>query len=147
MNDAGADNILIGAAADTVTIISDTLSLTDNNWSIDAAGAAALVSVTTGGDTINEFAGTGLTVAGNALTTTLGVAIDSTEITTDTIDWTDISDTMALDDPTVSTHTSTTEAANSWTFSLVNSGGTAGTDQAFVIRNGLSTNSANDVTT
>lgn len=108
---------------------------------------ANLASVTIGGDTITDFTGTGLAMSGNSLTASLGTAIDTTEITTDTIDWTDISDGMTLDDPTTSTHTSNTQTADSWTFSLVNSGGVAGTDQAFVIRNGVSTNSTNDVTT
>ncbi|MEK7548474.1 MAG: hypothetical protein AAB499_01065, partial [Patescibacteria group bacterium] len=43
-NDAGADNILIGAAADTVTITSNTLSLTDDNWSIGTGGAISTTS-------------------------------------------------------------------------------------------------------
>lgn len=46
MNDAGADNLLIGAAADTVTITSDTLSLTDDNWSVSDAGVAAFLATT-----------------------------------------------------------------------------------------------------
>ncbi|TSC80090.1 MAG: Endosialidase chaperone, partial [Parcubacteria group bacterium Gr01-1014_18] len=45
LNDAGADNLLFGAAADTVTVISDTLSLTDNNWNITAAGLSNFISI------------------------------------------------------------------------------------------------------
>ena len=48
MNDAGADNILIGAAADTLTLTSNALSATDDNWSITAAGLANFVSVGAG---------------------------------------------------------------------------------------------------
>lgn len=50
MNDGGADTLLLGAAADTVTVTSNTLSLTDDNWSVDAAGTALFVAATTSGD-------------------------------------------------------------------------------------------------
>lgn len=52
LNDAGADNILIGAAADTVTITSNSLSLTDDNWSVNTSGAATFASVDAGSGTI-----------------------------------------------------------------------------------------------
>ena len=44
-----ADSILIGDSLDTVTINSNTLSLTDDNWSIGTAGAASFASVTSSG--------------------------------------------------------------------------------------------------
>ncbi|MBF8249783.1 MAG: Serine-rich adhesin, platelet-type, partial [Candidatus Levybacteria bacterium] len=62
LNDAGADSILIGAAADTVTVTSNELSLTDNQWSVSVAGAAAFASVNSGSGTIQT---TG-SVLGNA---------------------------------------------------------------------------------
>ena len=51
--------------------------------SIDAAGNVTLGgTLTVGGDSINEFAGTGLTVSGNALTADLGTSVDlASEIT------------------------------------------------------------------
>jgi excisionase family DNA binding protein len=58
------------------------------NFDVDASGnvvSAANVSAAsfaTGGDTINDFTGTGLTVVGNALQTNLGTSIDlTTEVT------------------------------------------------------------------
>ncbi|MCH8286993.1 ECF transporter S component, partial [candidate division KSB1 bacterium] len=52
----------------------------------DSAGNLTLAgTLTVGGDSINEFAGTGLTVTGNALTADLGTSITSSEITDDTI--------------------------------------------------------------
>ncbi|MEI6511462.1 MAG: hypothetical protein WCO25_05510, partial [Candidatus Uhrbacteria bacterium] len=61
MNDPGADTITIGAAADTVAIASNTLSLTDDNWYVDAAGAAKFVSIGAAG-TAGTGAFTDLTV-------------------------------------------------------------------------------------
>ncbi len=49
MNNVGANAILIGSAADTVTLASDALSLTDDNWSVTAAGVAKFVSIGAGG--------------------------------------------------------------------------------------------------
>ena len=55
-----------GTQATTTNFFSTALTATN----------AFLTNVITGGDTINEFAGTGLTVTGNALTATLGTSID-----------------------------------------------------------------------
>ena len=65
-------SILIGTGANakTMTIgnaLAD-LSFVDTQWGITGAGAASLTSIIVGGDTINEFAGNGLTVSSNALT-------------------------------------------------------------------------------
>jgi len=48
-----ADTILIGDSTDTITITSDTLSLTDNNWSITAGGTGDFVALTIAGADIN----------------------------------------------------------------------------------------------
>lgn len=69
MNDASADNILIGAAADTVTLTSNTLSLTDDHWSVTAAGVASFVSIN------------GLTLTAPATSATLTLADGSSLIT------------------------------------------------------------------
>ena len=54
--------------------------------SIDTAGNVTFGgNIVIGGDTINEFAGTGLTVSGNALTTTLGTSVDLTSEVTGTL--------------------------------------------------------------
>jgi len=64
---------------------------------IDSAGNITLAgTITTGGDSINEFAGTGLTVSGNALTADLGTSITSAEITDDTIVNADINSSAAI---------------------------------------------------
>ncbi len=76
MNDAGADNILLGAAADTVTITSNTLSLTDDNWSVSAAGAAVVASLDVNGSIANV--GGNITFDGGAARTiTLANAADN----------------------------------------------------------------------
>ncbi len=101
MNDAGADNILIGAAADTVTIISNTLTLTDDNWSIDAAGAVAgLTGITSAMITDSTVASADIAadtivaadIATDAVTTTeiLDSTIASADIAADTIAAADI---------------------------------------------------------
>ena len=87
MNDAGADNILIGAAADTVTLTSNTLSLTDDNWSVSAAGAAVFASVTEGGTSLAAkyapIAANFITVTSNGtLTGETGIDALSTAIST-----------------------------------------------------------------
>ncbi len=74
-------------------------------------------------------------------------AVANADLTDDTVDWDKIIDSMTLDAATTITRTSNTTSENSLSLSLVNSGGSAGTDQAFVISNGVSTNSAGDVTT
>ena len=64
-DDAGADTISIGAAADTVTITSDTLSLTDNNWTISTVGAASFASLSVGGVSDPYVDETGDTMTGS----------------------------------------------------------------------------------
>ena len=54
--------------------------------SIDTAGNVTFGgNIIIGGDTINEFAGTGLTVSGNALTADLGTSVDLTSEVTGTL--------------------------------------------------------------
>ncbi len=83
----------------------------------DSAGNLTLVgNLIIGGDTINELAGTGLTVSSNALTTTLGTAIDTSEITNGTI----VAGDLNLTDITLSDFTNdasfiTTSGANTFT--------------------------------
>ncbi len=72
MNDAGADNILIGAAADTLTLTSNSLSLTDDNWSISTSGA-----LTTSG-AINANGGITTSTSNTALAFTVNGSGDFT---------------------------------------------------------------------
>lgn len=99
MNDAGADNILIGAAADTVTLTSDTLSLADNNWSITAAGASTFVSVTSpsytgaGAVTLSSGASAGLTLDSASGVLTIAAGDNTLRRTAAGIYTVDLSDT------------------------------------------------------
>lgn len=65
---AGADTVEIGSAIDTITIESDTLSLTDDDWNVDASGAASFASVTLGAlpSTLLMTDGSGTLVAATA---------------------------------------------------------------------------------
>ena len=56
---------------------------------------SAMSAITIGGDTINEFVGTGLALSGNTLTAALGTTIDTSEITDGTITGDDINSNIA----------------------------------------------------
>ena len=88
--DAGADTLLLGAAADTVTVLGD-VSITDTQWAVTAAGAATVASLTNNGtlavagtsnftaDVTLTGVGTDLAVGGDStLTGTLAVTSTTT---------------------------------------------------------------------
>lgn len=94
---ATTSNMLFTAASSTFNgklKINDSLSASS---SLSVAQLATFGSgVNVNNVTITNFEGTGLTVAGGALTTTLGTAIDTSEITDDTIAFGDVDHTITL---------------------------------------------------
>ncbi len=74
-----------------------------NVANLSVEGDIAGASITTGGDTIDEFAGTGLTVSSGDLQTTLGVSISNSELVDDTIDFDKIANSLTLDEATTIT--------------------------------------------
>lgn len=80
-NDAGADTLLLGAAADTVTVLGD-VAITDTQWSVSAAGAAAFASITSGGNAVkaagDEIAGINVPMNLRSLDVDSGGTVDLT---------------------------------------------------------------------
>jgi len=74
-----------------------------------------VVDIFISGDEINDFAGVGLTVSGNALTADLGIAIDTTEITNDTILAIDLSTTTTFLDTELISYVAATDNFTSLT--------------------------------
>ncbi len=89
---------------------------------LSASGDIAGGSITTGGDTINDFTGTGLSVTGNVLSTTLGVSIANAELDNDTIDFDKVSDSLTLDANTSITASGSTNLTIGNNVNLIASG-------------------------
>ncbi|XKT74470.1 MAG: hypothetical protein ACJKTH_00010 [Patescibacteria group bacterium UBA2163] len=96
--DTGTGLYTFTNASTTLLSVFDTLYAGGTaTTTIDSAGTITVGgNIVIGGDTINEFAGTGLTVSGNALTATLGTSISSSEIVNDTIVNADINSAAAI---------------------------------------------------
>ncbi|KKQ81891.1 MAG: Virion structural protein, partial [Candidatus Woesebacteria bacterium GW2011_GWA1_38_8] len=81
--DPGGGGVSIGTGtAGNIDLAGDDFFITGD---LEVDGSAYLPTVVTGGDTITDFTGSGLSVSGGALQTTLGTAIETGEITDGTI--------------------------------------------------------------
>ncbi|MEP7166771.1 MAG: MerR family DNA-binding transcriptional regulator [Candidatus Woesebacteria bacterium] len=140
----GTNGINTALSGDTYTLNFDSTEVGTTTWNAGGTDPTWTFNTSGGTDPTLAFANNQITV-GNAATLTATAV--TTFNCTNCINFDDISDTLVLDAATTITRTSTTTSEDSLAFSLINNGGTAGTDRAFVISNGLSGNSSGDVTT
>lgn len=142
-----------GEDTDTTYTAGTGLDLTDSVFSI----ATNVVTSNYGGSiTATAFSGNGsaltnVTAAGIANDTiTSAKIVDGTianaDISDDVLDWDKMLDSMTLDNATTISRSSTTNE-NSLALSYLNGGGTAGTDNVFLISNAVSSNASGDTTT
>ncbi len=111
-----------------------TLTITNSNGSnvanLSVEGDVAGASVTTGGDTIDEFVGTGLTLSSGDLQTTLGTSIANSELDNDTVDFDKMADSLTLDVQTdiVAGSALSLRVGNNATLTTTGTGSIIGTD-------------------
>ncbi|MCW1930518.1 MAG: hypothetical protein KIH62_004375 [Candidatus Kerfeldbacteria bacterium] len=118
-------------AATGATIIGDnsaTVAIDSNDWDISTTGALTGVAFDANG-------------TGNSLSN-----VDNADLTDDTLDFDKIADSLTFDAATTFSRSSSSNE-NTLSLSISNSGGTAGTDQLFVISNAASSNTSGDTTT
>ncbi|GEM_PF-1444999 len=105
---SGGTVTITGTEADTLASVTGRGATSSTALTLSSTSNAITVgTLTISGDAFTDLTGTGLTISGGALNTTLGVAIDSSEITdatigngdiaNDTIDLDKVSDTLTLD--------------------------------------------------
>jgi hypothetical protein len=95
---AGSSGNLTSVAGATDTVTLDIINNPTFSGLVTLQAGVTLSAgqtITVGGDAINDFTGTGLTLSGNSLVTTLGTSISGSEIVDATIEAVDIESTNA----------------------------------------------------